>query len=321
MKSIIVAYDSNRGIGIGGHLPWKMGEMKADMRQFRQITMGNVVIMGRKTMESIGKPLEGRRNIILTKQNDFVYDGAEIAHSLDEAFEMVSLDGPELFIIGGAEIYKQAIDKVDRIYATELVDSLNDIDVYFPDLNNTEWEEIDRCRYDSHSTGDKYDFDIVIYDRKKPDFVNLGNTRFDDQRCVMETIIKDGVCPFCTESLAKYHKKEILRTGEFWLLTYNQWPYKNTKLHLLIIAKHHVTNLSEMKPGAAEELFEILRWAEVNFNISYGGVCMRFGDIRQTGATVDHLHAHLIVPEENLSKDDKVRFSLSDDDRVRFKIS
>lgn len=311
MKNIIVAYDVNRGIGINGQMPWNMGEMKTDMRRFRQITMGNVVVMGRKTLESIGKPLEGRQNIILTKQNDFVCDGAEIAHSLEEALKMASLGGLEVFIIGGAEIYKQAIDKVDRIYATELVDSLRDIDVYFPDLNKTEWIEKDRYRYNSCDTGDKYDFDVVTYDRKKSDFVNLDNARFADQRNVMEDIINDGVCPFCAEYLAKYHKKEILRTGRHWLLTYNQWPYDNTKLHLLAIAKYHAIHLSDMKPGAAEELFDLLKWAEINFNVSYGGVCMRFGDTKKTGATVDHLHAHLIVPEENLPKDKKVRFKVS----------
>lgn len=311
MKSIIVAYDLDRGIGSNGQLPWKRDEMRTDMQLFRKRTMSGVVIMGRKTMESISKPLSGRRNIILTRQENFVYDGAEIAHSLDEAFEMASLYGLEIFVIGGAEIYEQAIDKVDRIYATKLLDRLDNSDVYFPDLDKTKWIETYSCEYLTYDTGDSYDFKIVIYDRKKPDFVNLDNVRFDDQRNVMESIVDDGVCPFCTENLAKYHKKDILQTGEHWILTYNQWPYDNTKLHLIAIAKYHVIHLSDMKPGAAEELFDLLRWAEANFNVSYGGVCMRFGDIKRTGATVDHLHAHFIVPEEDLPKDKKVRFKIS----------
>lgn len=143
------------------------------------------------------------------------------------------------------------------------------------------------------------------------DFVFLGNARFNDQEKLMEEILKDGVCPFCPKNLAKYHKEEILKAGKYWILTYNQWPYKNTKLHLLAIAKYHARCLSDVKPGAAEELFDLLRWAEATYNVSYGGVCMRFGDVKKTGATVDHLHVHFIVPVENLSKEEKVRFKIS----------
>lgn len=310
MKSIIVAYDANRGIGSNGQLPWKRDEMRTDMQLFRQITMGSVVIMGRKTMDSIGKPLSGRRNIILTKQN-LVYDGAEISHSIDEAFKMASSDGLDVFVIGGAEIYNLALDKVDRIYATELSNSLNGVDAYFPSLDKSQWLKSSSCHYKSDDMKDKYNFDAVIYDRIKLDFVNLDNARLDEQRKVMEDIVSDGVCPFCPENLAKYHKEKIIRTGKHWLLTYNQWPYENTALHLLVIAKYHAIHLNDMKPGAADELFDLLKWAEINFNVSFGGVCMRFGDIKKTGATVDHLHAHLIVPKENLSKDKKVRFKIS----------
>lgn len=309
MRNIIVAYDANRGIGSNGQLPWKRGELQTDMQLFRKITMGGTVIMGHKTMEYIGKPLAGRRNIVLTKNGDFVCDGVEIANSLDEAFK-ISRDEPEVFVIGGAEVYSQTIDKVDRIFATELPDVLDGVDTYFPDFDKSQWFESNRRHYKSDGINDKYSFDTVIYGRKTV-FVNLDNARFEDQKKVMEDIVDDGVCPFCEEHLTKYHKQEILRSGEHWLLTYNQWPYDNTTLHLLAIAKYHAVHLSDMKPGAAEELFDLLRWAETNFAISFGGVCMRFGDTKKTGATVDHLHAHFIVPEENLPKDKKVRFKVS----------
>lgn len=311
MRNIIVAYDVNRGIGSKGQLPWKKSEMKTDMRLFRHITTGGVVIMGRRTMESIGLPLANRRNIVLTKNEVAVFEGFEIANSLDQAFAMAAEDESEVFVIGGAEIYAQAIHHVDRIYATELYTALDDIDAHFPEILESNWVKVSKDFHDNVETLDKYSFDMIIYDRVKTDFVNLENARFDDQKDVMQSIIEDGVCPFCQESLKKYHKSEILKSGEHWLLTYNQWPYANTKLHLLAIAKYHATDLSGMKPGSAEELFDMLRWAEDFYKISFGGICMRFGDIKQNGATIDHLHAHLIVPVENLSKDKKVRFKIS----------
>lgn len=311
MKNIIVAFDKNRGIGIKGQLPWMKSEMKADMRLFRHITTGGVVIMGRRTMESIGKPLPDRRNIVLTKNQTSVFDGFEVANSLEQAFLMAEQSEVEIFVIGGAEIYAQAINHVDRIYATELETTIDDIDAHFPEIHNLMWSKSVSKFYDNNETLDKYSFNVVIYNRVKEDFVNLDNARLDEQRAVMQSIAEAGVCPFCPENLALYHKSEILKTGEHWMLTYNQWPYDNTKLHLLAIAKYHATSLAGMQVGAAEELFDFLRWAEEHYAITFGGVCMRFGDIQKNGATVDHLHVHLIVPNENLSKDEKVRFKIS----------
>lgn len=147
--------------------------------------------------------------------------------------------------------------------------------------------------------------------RKENAHVELGNARHDDQIKVMKDSLDKGVCPFCSENLARYHKMDILKSGEHWLLTYNQWPYENTQLHLLAITKYHANSLSDVKPGGAEELFDMLRWAEAEFKVEFGGIGMRFGDIKKSGATIDHLHAHFIVPKENLSNEEKVKFKIS----------
>ncbi|MFZ1302179.1 MAG: hypothetical protein WAQ27_06440 [Candidatus Microsaccharimonas sp.] len=141
-------------------------------------------------------------------------------------------------------------------------------------------------------------------------FVNLDNARNEEQRRVMETIQDNADCPFCPDHLAKYHKLPILRTGENWLLTTNQWPYENTVHHFLAIAAYHAESLSDLQPGAFEELKDHFAWAEDEFKIASGGIAMRFGDTSNNGATVRHLHAHLIQPKPDLEKSDKVRFKI-----------
>lgn len=142
------------------------------------------------------------------------------------------------------------------------------------------------------------------------DYVNLNNAREDSQRRVMQTIIDNAECPFCSENLAKYHTQPILRAGSHWTLTYNQWPYDHTELHLLAIANYHAEHLGDLKEGSFAELQGHFAWAEKKFAIDSGGIAMRFGAISRSGATVRHLHAHLIVPAKNRGTDDKVRFKI-----------
>ncbi len=141
--------------------------------------------------------------------------------------------------------------------------------------------------------------------------VNLDNARLDEQRRVMENIVSDDVCPFCPEHLEKYHKQPILRSGEHWVLTPNQWPYENTRVHLLAIAAYHAESLNDLRKGSMDELQEHFQWAEFTYKVAAGGLAMRFGDVMENGATVNHLHAHFIVPEGDLPPDAKVRFKIS----------
>jgi diadenosine tetraphosphate (Ap4A) HIT family hydrolase len=147
--------------------------------------------------------------------------------------------------------------------------------------------------------------------KKDKSFVNLNNFRLDEQRRVMENIAENQECPFCPENIDKYHKQKTLRKGAYWTVTKNQWPYKYTDIHLLAIANYHAEKLSDLKKGAFDELLEHMVWVEKEFNIITGGLCMRFGDMSKNGASVNHLHVHLIVPSVDKPADEKVRFKIS----------
>lgn len=127
-------------------------------------------------------------------------------------------------------------------------------------------------------------------------FVDIDNAREDDQRQVMEQIIEDKQCPFCLENLRKYHKQQILKDGQYWLLTPNQWPYEFTQHHFLAILKVHAEKLADVPPEAGRELFEMMAWLEKEYAVPGGGFAMRFGDTNYSAGTVNHLHVQFIVP-------------------------
>lgn len=137
--SIIVAMDENNGIGYGNILPWVL---PADLRRFKTLTIGHHLVMGRVTFQSIGKPLPGRVNMIVTRNLNFSAECCLITHSLDQAFEIARANNEkEVFIIGGGEIYAQALHLTDRIYLTRVHTETN-ADVYFPELDDSDWVEI-----------------------------------------------------------------------------------------------------------------------------------------------------------------------------------
>ena len=161
MNSIIVAAAENNAIGKNNGLLWQMPE---DLKFFKKTTTGHTVIMGRKTYESVGKPLPKRRNIIITRQKDYNVDGAEVVHSLDEALALCD-PKEENFIIGGAEIYSQAMDKVDRIYFT-LIYGEFEADTFFPPILQDFWQLVSES---FHNADDKnpYDYNFMVYEKRK----------------------------------------------------------------------------------------------------------------------------------------------------------
>jgi dihydrofolate reductase len=155
--SVIVAYAKNRTIGRDNALPWKLA---GDLAHFKRTTLGCPIIMGRKTWDSLGRPLPGRRNIVITRNKSFQASGAEVVHDLSSALSLVQ-DAPEAFVIGGAQIYEQALSLADRIVATE-VSAEVDGDAYFAALNSADWLETSRL---SQPPENGLAYDIVEYHR------------------------------------------------------------------------------------------------------------------------------------------------------------
>jgi len=134
--SIIVAMALNRTIGINNTLPWRCPE---DLKHFKSLTMGHHMIMGRKTFDSIGKPLPGRTSVVVTRNPELKIEGCIVAHTLDEAIAACAGDA-EIFIVGGAELYTQALPLVDTLYITEVQQQVTG-DAYFPSFDKNVWQE------------------------------------------------------------------------------------------------------------------------------------------------------------------------------------
>jgi dihydrofolate reductase len=160
--SYVVAMDRNRLIGTGDGLPWRLPD---EMRRFKEITMGHPVLIGRKTYETIPqkfRPLEGRMNIVLTRQEAYEAPGCLVVNSLEEALSAVSAD-QELMVIGGAQLFEELMPVVDRLYLTE-IDGEYTGNIYFPQIDDNEWREISR---ETHPRDDRHDspFTFLVLDR------------------------------------------------------------------------------------------------------------------------------------------------------------
>ncbi len=160
---LVVAMAQNGVIGRDGDLPWRLS---TDLKRFKAITMGKPVIMGRKTWESIGKPLPGRRNIVVTRQADYTAEGAECVSSLDVALALAAggAAGADVCVIGGGQIYAEAIDKADRLHVTH-VDARIDGDTVFPEIAPEIWEEVSREEVPAGEK-DVYATSYVVYQRR-----------------------------------------------------------------------------------------------------------------------------------------------------------
>ena len=158
--SIIVAIAKDRAIGKSNQLLWHISE---DLRRFKAITIGKPIIMGRKTYESIGKPLPGRRNLIITRNVNCQIEGCECYSSIEDAIETCK-QCDEVFIIGGGEIYKQTMSIADKLYLT-VVDYKYDADTFFPEINMMEWEE---TSLEHFSKGEKFPhpFTFINYTKR-----------------------------------------------------------------------------------------------------------------------------------------------------------
>lgn len=297
--TIIVARSRNGIIGNEGKIPWNI---RTDTKRFAELTTGSTVIVGRITHEEIlkklGHPLKLRKTIVVTRQHSYRSSGCYIANSFEKALEMISDE--QVFVIGGEQLYKQALPFAETIYLTE-VDVECDGDASFV-FDETKWEAISTESHLADSkNGDEYNFEFKIL--RKKTYINIQNARLPEQLEAMKRIENRKQCPFCPENLLKEHSQPILWEGNYWLLTKNQWPYAQACSHLLAIYKEHAEKLSDISPDAGKELFEMFRWVEKTFDIVSGGVAFRFGDIRFNGATVSHIHVHILEPNPPTEED------------------
>ena len=155
--TIVVAIDTNNGIGINNALPWHLPE---DLAHFKRTTSGHAIIMGRKTFDSIGRPLPNRRNIVITRNTEWQHAGVEAVTSLAAAKALV--DGTPAFIIGGGQIFADTLADSNRLIVTR-IDKAFDCDAFFPAIDPQQWQET--AREEHHSEANGFDFAYITYDR------------------------------------------------------------------------------------------------------------------------------------------------------------
>ncbi len=161
--SVIAALDERNGIGRDGTLPWHLSD---DLKNFRRLTMGHHLIMGRRTFESIGHYLDGRILIVLSRDQNYGADGANVTQSLNGALDIARKAGEdEVFVIGGAEVFSQALPISDRFYLTR-VHTETTVDTYFPEFDESEWEEKEMFHYEKGPKND-YSFDIKYLEKRQ----------------------------------------------------------------------------------------------------------------------------------------------------------
>ncbi len=158
--TLIAAAAENNALGKDNQMVWHLPD---DFKRFKKLTTGHCIIMGRKTLESMNGPLPNRTNIIITRQKDYTYEGCTIVHSLDEALKACPQD-EEVFVIGGGEIYKQAIDKADKIELTR-VHTTVEADAYFPEIDTDKWQ-LTNEEYHPKDEKHKLDFTYRTWVRK-----------------------------------------------------------------------------------------------------------------------------------------------------------
>lgn len=160
MISLIVAVAANNAIGKQQDL---LCYLPNDLKRFKAITLGHTIVMGRRTYESLPKgALPGRTNVVVTGNADAAWGNVVVVHSVDEA--LAHADGKELFVIGGATLYRQTLDRADRLYLTHIHHSFEDADTFFPEIDYSQWREVER---EAHTADERhpYDYTFVTYER------------------------------------------------------------------------------------------------------------------------------------------------------------
>lgn len=160
--ALIVAASENGGIGRDGRVPW---HLRDDLKNFKRVTMGHHLIVGRKTYESIGKALPGRKMVIVSRNEDYEAEGCEVAHSMEAALGLAFERGEEeAFVAGGAEMYALALPLAQRMYYTQVMAAV-EADIFFPSFAEDDWEEVEAVAY-AAGDGNDHDFIVNVLERR-----------------------------------------------------------------------------------------------------------------------------------------------------------
>jgi dihydrofolate reductase len=159
--NIIVAIDLHNAIGKNNQLLW---HLPADLKNFKALTTNKTVIMGRKTYDSIGKPLPNRTNIVITSQLNLIKEGVVVVNSLEQALEFAYKENNDIFVIGGAMIYEMALPFCNKLFITKVQTLKKDADTFFPDIDFSDWKEIQSLHFSANEKNE-FDFDFIEYER------------------------------------------------------------------------------------------------------------------------------------------------------------
>jgi dihydrofolate reductase/diadenosine tetraphosphate (Ap4A) HIT family hydrolase len=298
--SLVVAADESELIGADGGLPWHISE---DLKRFRRLTTGGVVVVGRKTQDSIvarlGHALPDRTTIVVSRHKAPDTNQVRYRGSVGEALEAAQELSDNVFVIGGAEIYRQSLPMADTVHLTR-VRGRHAGDTYLDRGWLAGFGRVDR------EPGDGYTFET--WRRSLYCIVNAG---LADQVRQMRQLEADGVCLFCPEHLAVDEGQPILHRTRHWTVTPNEFPYPNTRLHLILVPDEHVTDLVDLSDKAQREFWEVLRWVRDHNGLTFYGLVNRSGFCEFTGATIRHVHVHVVQGDVDDPGHQAVRAKLS----------
>lgn len=305
--SIIVAMGYGNEIGLAGDMPWGHS-LPDDLTHFRTLTTGHTVVMGRRTFESFGRALPHRRNLVVTSR-PLEATGIEIVTNVEQLFNDYSRADDECWVIGGAQLYAMALPQAQKLELTR-VQGFFEADTYFPEIDWTSWTKVsDDMRY-KHVSPNLYSLQFESWRRVSAQvgqLYNMSAARTNEQLEQMQDLEAAGDCHFCRLPT----RQEPIIDGEHWYVVKNQFPYTHTRLHLLIVPrKHHVTlaTLSELEQ---REYLSLLIEIERRFQLDAYAQFMRVGVMEATGATIAHLHGHVVVGDRDAPDFEPIRVKLA----------
>lgn len=304
--AMIVAVGQNGEIGLDEKLPW--GHVPEDMKRFVRLTSGHAVLMGRKTHESIGRLLPNRQNFVATRQGNAL-PGAIAVNDLSTFLDSWRLSNELIWVIGGAELYALAEPYAKRLEITRLSGNFQ-ADTFFPPMHWPLWQctsvESEPSFSNPRVTGIVYQTWEKVPGWQRP-LYNHSAARTDEQRAEMERLESARECHFCSSE----RLGEILLESAHWFVVKNTFPYANTALHLLVVPKKHYLTSSEMPSEFKQSYLEMVAEIEAHFQLEAYSQFMRVGTMTRTGASIAHLHAHIIVGDSDAPDFEPVRVKLA----------